>query len=281
MRAVQRVVFLKVALARQPASTAQVEGAMTDVNSLFELYDEQCGDKWGQEHCAQDGCDERNETCVKELDVTGYAQSLMTLSAFYAGRRERQHLLNIQEACNSVECGRFVQAQLAANAAWLKTKEPRIDDYVIDWSVHFGLLLRDRPCNGELACLSQLVDPVLSATSVQAATDALNVSKSLIYATVYNREVEEVSLLLYFCVFFFFSYFAKRIIEWISRPAAICLSFEQTIHKICQAQRSIEVDFVDVLTRNFSFYARLTPELKSRIFGMLSSCWSGCRLLKR
>ncbi len=165
------------------------------MNETRNLLDAQCGQTWSLQHCDQDGCPPRNKTCTNESSVWDLVAPAQKLAIFYAHRRERNHLLNVAARCvttaNPEECKKFVDSRLADYSNWLTANTPRITDALFDGFRVASDDLSTRSCDGDLPCVSRLIDPILSAPDEESTTKALLSSKRLLLTPVSSQNVED------------------------------------------------------------------------------------------
>ncbi len=256
--------------ARLPASVEQARGFDTSARARYDALDEQCGKAWALENCGENNCLNRNLTCERELDFVHMLKQASKMSVFYAARREKKHLVNMNASCftqGSAECTLFVAAQLTERLQWLSANRPKVNDSAMLTSVVF---LEDlsRPCGGDLPCLKEHLDPLLSAPDFESANRALDAANQSLTRPVLSQEMEDL------------------VISFISQPAVACNSIEPLFGSIlfrgeCQKAQNQRLLVERTLSKNFTMEARLTEKFKSRQRSLLASCWTGCRVLSR
>jgi hypothetical protein len=97
---------------RMPSSVLQTNSTLQVVKSTIKQLDARCGDEWAFHNCDIESCI-INQTCSDELTAAKYVASGLELQTIFAVKRERKHLLNIQDACtDSRPCLDFVKNRL-------------------------------------------------------------------------------------------------------------------------------------------------------------------------
>jgi hypothetical protein len=124
--------------------------------------------------------------------------------------------------------------------------------------------LSNRSCDGDLPCLSRVVDPILSARDNASAAEAFSSFKTTMRTRVASAQFEEE--------------LKKRLSD--SVPECAFGKVELSAVGQCPPKAHIELLFSQWLISN-GYESRMTTDLKNTIFSLVSSCWLGCRLKRR
>ena len=272
--------------ARLPSSVEQARALNASLIAYQKALDPFCGLEWALKTCADGVCPPPNSTCQKEHDFTLLLREAVRMALFFAAKREHKHLMNMNVSCvtqSSSECSLFVTARLAESSRRITELTPKTNDKVrserqkivcflnfffckaLLVPLSFVNTLWKRPCGSDLPCPKEVLDPILASTSESELSRALDFANTILEAVLpQNMEDEFLKIL--------------------SQPAAPCNKIEEAPHIAgalteCPAasRQALFVIFVNLTSQ--SIESRLTPKFKSRLSGLISSCWFGCRLL--